>query len=291
MNIFIINTDKAKLYPQMMKKYIETKGFVCYISKWREAEINSVISAHNLTPLNTLIHARTAGPHITDTYKKLEDNGFTVINKSTTTDLTSNKYNSQVFAAKHGIPVPQIYKLSKQAIKEIKNLADKYGSIVAKPIYSQGQGIFCRKIDNTESVAQMSQTVADIPGEEIIIQEYVPYVKLIRTIVVGYKILKGATAFDVPAKDEWKSSVCMNPKIKKYLDCNDKLINLAEQTAKSFEAEVSFIDFFELRNGKYILNELNTACGLIIHEDITNIKIHQHIVNYLVHRGLDLNLK
>jgi glutathione synthase/RimK-type ligase-like ATP-grasp enzyme len=57
---------------------------------------------------------------------------------------------------------------------------------------------------------------------------------------------------------------------------------LAEITAKKFDCGISFIDFFEDKNGYFILNELNTACSLIIHEKVTGVKIHEHISDYLI---------
>ena len=48
------------------------------------------------------------------------------------------------------------------------------------------------------------------------------------------------------------------------------------------------IDFFENKNGEFILNELNTACGLIIHEKVSGIKIHEHISDYLIEEGLKI---
>jgi len=282
MNILLINTKKAKLYPLLIQQYLQTKGITCYLSDFDQDEINKLISTNNLTPANTLIHARTAGPHVTQTYKELEQKGFIIVNKSLTTALTSNKYESQIFAGKGGLPVAQTMIVSKSDVNEILSFVNNFNQLVAKPIYSQGGGIFCKKVDKSMSVHEVRLLVEDIPGDEIIIQEYIAYQKLIRTIVVEHKMIMDATTYDTPT--DWKASVCMNPNIKKYESPDQRLIDLAQRTAKAFEAEISFIDFFQKENGEYILNELNTACGLIIHEDKTGIRIHEHISDYLIKR-------
>ena len=128
--------------------------------------------------------------------------------------------------------------------------------------------------------------ISDIPGNDIIIQEKIEYLKLIRIIVIGFKVLDGASTYDAPVSNNWKASVCMNPNIKKYEIINDKLVALAEKVAKAFDCGISFIDFFENKNGDFILNELNTACSLIIHEKATGIKIHEYISDYLIKEAL-----
>jgi glutathione synthase/RimK-type ligase-like ATP-grasp enzyme len=282
MNILLVNTDKAKIYPQMFEGYLKSKNISCYSSRWRKEEIIEVISSRGLTPSNTLIYARTAGPHVTETYKELELEGYKIINKSYTTELSSNKYESQIFALKRNIPAANTYKINKESIEEIQRLAKKHGSVIAKPIFSQGQGIYCEKINDGMSENEIIKLISEIPGQDIIIQEYIKYQRLIRTIVVGFKMLKEASTFDMPIDGNWKASVCMNPAIKKYEITDNKLVELAEKTARAFESEISFIDFFEDVEGNFILNELNTACSLIIHEKVTGVKIHQYICDYLI---------
>jgi len=124
MNILLINTDKAKLYPKMFEEYLGKKEYGCYSSKWSREEIFSVITSKKLSPSNTLIYARTAGPHITETYKELEKIGYKIINKSSATELTSNKYESQIFAQRNGIPVADTYKINKQEVKNYDGVGE-----------------------------------------------------------------------------------------------------------------------------------------------------------------------
>jgi hypothetical protein len=61
-NILLIGTDEAKSYPELLQKYIETKGARCFLSRWKGNEIRDTISKNKLRPSGTIIHARAAGP-------------------------------------------------------------------------------------------------------------------------------------------------------------------------------------------------------------------------------------
>lgn len=280
MNILIIKSGKAKLYPQMFKKYIQSKGVNCFISGYEEEKLYQVIKDQRLSPNNTLIHSRTAGSHVNNLLLELERKGFKIINSSKTLKLTSDKYKSQTFAAKNRIPTADTYLVDKNNLLKILSLLKRHHTVVAKPIYSQGKGVFCKKLNNSLLKVDVVKKIRNIPGDKIIIQEYIPYKKLIRVIVIGFKLIKEATTYDIPKK--WKASVCMNLNIKKYNAANYKLREIAEKVARNFSAPIAIIDFFEDLSGDFILNELNTACGLIIHERVTGVKIHELISDYLV---------
>lgn len=288
MNILLVSLDQAKLYPPKFHQYIESKGITCYLSRWRKEEVEDIISANNLSPENTIIHARVAGLQVNDTFKNLEKRGYRVINKSNTLEATSNKYKSYLIAEKHAIPCAKTVVVNKQDIQKILETLKKYKIGVLKPVYSQGLGKYCKKIADGSSYQQVQEAVEDIPGEEIIVQEFIHYAKLIRVIVINYIAVKEATTYDEP-KDDWKASVCMNPDLKKYDEQNPEVFSLAEEIARSFTAEISFIDIFENEKGEFILNEINTACGFIIHDDVTGLGIYKYISDYLIQQVHELN--
>ncbi len=128
---------------------------------------------------------------------------------------------------------------------------------------------------------QLIEILKTVPGKEIQIQEFIDYKMLIRVIVINYKVVDNAYVYDIPDQG-WKCSVCLNPKIKKYESNSDELKNIAEKTAKVFKAKVNFIDFFQDKQGKFILNEINTACNLIRHEQVSGVAIHKLIGDFLI---------
>jgi glutathione synthase/RimK-type ligase-like ATP-grasp enzyme len=283
MNILLVNTDAANKYPDMFKTYLSKQGITCFKSSWREEEISNVIHANMLTGLNTIIHARAAGSNVAQTLKKFEDQGFTVINKSDTLRLTSNKYDSQIFAHENDVPTANTFKVMKDDYKRIKTITADYSKVIAKPIISEGRGVYCRNIFFNTPDSEIKTLVSDIPGDEIIIQEFIQYKQLVRAIVIGYKLLQEALTYDIDTS-EYRASVCMNPNIKKFTIQRKDLTQLAEKTARAFKAEISFIDFFIDYEDRIILNELNTACSLLIHERVTEVKIHEHISDYLIEK-------
>ena len=279
MNIIIVRTKRGFKYAQKIQKYIISQGFNCYIA--RRWELNQVIKKSNLRPGNTLIHSRTAGRITNKKLAKIEAMGFKIINSVKTLELTSNKYKANILAAKNNIPVAKTHKVKIDDLKTIKIFLAKYKVLVLKPIHSQGQGVFCQKIDSNITEKELIEKVDIVPGEKIQVQEFIDYKKLIRVIVIDYKALDNAYTYDMP-KQSWKCSVCLNPKIKKYIPESDKLKKLAEKTARAFKAQVNFIDFFEDKKGNFILNEINTACSLFIHEKVTGVPIHKYIGDFLI---------
>ncbi|MFA5188134.1 MAG: hypothetical protein WC460_02095 [Patescibacteria group bacterium] len=286
MNIIIVRTKRGFKYAFKIQEHIIRQGFNCYIA--RRGELKQVIKKYNLMPGNTLIHSRTAGRITNKKLAEIEAMGFKIINSVKTLELTSNKYKANAWAAKNNIPAARTRKVKREDLETIKKLLAKYKVLVLKPIHSQGQGVFCQKIDSNITEKELLEKVNIVPGENIQVQEFIEYTKLIRVIVIDYKALDNAYTYDMP-NQSWKCSVCLNPKIKKYIPESDKLKKLAEKTARAFKAQVNFIDFFEDKRGNFILNEINTACSLFIHERVTGVPIHKYIGNFLMKEVKKMN--
>jgi len=140
MNILLVRTKAGIEYAEHIRNHIRACGVNCLISDIDSTK--EVISRKGLTPGNTLIHSRTTGPNTNGKFAELESCGFTVINPPATLFLTSNKYRSQVHAKENGIPVAETHKVKKNDTRFVQKLLKKHKSVVLKPIYSQGQGIY-----------------------------------------------------------------------------------------------------------------------------------------------------
>ena len=279
MNIILIHTKDGIKYAKIIQAYILAQGINCYLA--RRKSIEQIIKENKLEPKSTLIYSRIAGHYTNIKLAKIEALGFKIINSPQTLELTSNKYKANIHAAKKNIPVAKTFKVAKNDLKQIQELLKKYKTLVFKPIHSQGQGVFCQKVGSGLTTKELRENINSVPGQEIQIQEFIDYKKLIRVIVVNYKVLDNAYTYDIPDQG-WKCSVCLNPKIKKYIPDNDSLKKLAEKTARAFWAQINFIDFFEDKKGNFILNEINTACNLIRHEQVTGVAIHKYIGDFLI---------
>jgi len=276
--IVIVKTVKGQKYADFIAKEINLAGHRCDIVGIKG--LKKYLDKNKCSPKTTIIHSRTAHPIYTyKVLKKLEDEGYRVINSSEVIKLTSDKYQSCVFAQENKIPCAETIKVfKKEASSLIKEKVRKWGRVVVKPIVSQGQGKFAFMFskDNLKEI----EKIKDIPAKEIVLQKYIDYQRLTRIITIGFKAIKEAVFYDEPNGD-WKCSVCLNPEIKLYQNPPRELLELAEDITRKIKSEISFVDIFTTENG-YILNEINTACSLITHERISGYNISKKIADYLL---------
>ncbi len=278
----IIRTKKGYRFADYIGKELNLKGHGHTVLTINEVE--KFIKDNNLNPKNLIIHTRTASPDkVYKILKNLEKKGFNIINKPETIRLTSDKYLLCEFAIKSSIPCAETKKIMKEdAEKEIKHMLQTKKEIIVKPVVSNGQGIYCLKLNNKN--LQELDKIPLIPSQELVLQEFVKHTRLNRIIVIGFKGLKECVFYDEPNQNSWKCSVCLNPKIKHYKNPPKKLIKMAEDIAKKFNADICFIDIFSTKDG-YVLNEINTACSLIIHEMLSKFNISKEIAKYLIKKS------
>lgn len=280
-------------------------------------DIRSVNDLHNLhqqyQPGNTIIYARAAYPSKDGWMGKLinlEQMGFTVVNKTSALLLTSNKLECALFLqdkVKH--PKSWEYKktqdvdeFEKWYSKNIESEDQEFKFLIAKPLTSINQGADVQKIDleEMETYNQLMKEFNKVPGEKIVVQEFVNYTSLHRVIVINGKALP-YTFIDRPEwhKDGWKVSCCLNKETMKFNDPKmvAGLLELAEKTQKIIGGEINFIDIFEDNNeddSPFTIGEINTACNLRIHEMLAkkagrdDWNIHYRIARYLVDKRIGM---
>jgi len=276
--IVIIKTTQGQRYADFIAKEVNLAGYRCGITDIKN--LKEYLDKNKCSPKETIIHSRTAHPYYTyKVLKSFKEQGYKIINSPEVIKLTSNKFKSCVYAKDKNIPCAKTIRVYKnEAISSIEEKIKEWGRVVVKPITSQGQGEFCFKFDDT-NINQIKE-INEIPTKELIIQKFIDYSKLNRVIVIDYKALKEAVFYDTPDQG-WKCSVCLNTKIKCYKNPDKDLLEFAENVAKKFKAEISFIDIFSTKDG-YVLGEINTACSLIIHERISRYNISKKIADYLL---------
>lgn len=259
-------------------------------------------------PANTIIHPRCAHPYDISWVRKLkelEGAGYKVINPVDTLKLTSNKVKCALLL-QGKVNHPKSWEYSKNMIlgevEDLRNdISDKLNEpdyIIAKPLTSIEQGANVRKIDFSFWPDNLKEELDKVPGNTVLIQEYIPYTALHRVIVIGGKALP-YTFIDKPEwheKGDWKVSCCLN-KTTMQLDeyPSPQMLELAEQTQKEIGGIISFIDIFEYEDWDeietfpvYTISEINTACSLNIHERLAKAagrkdwNIHYRIAKQLV---------
>lgn len=275
--IVIIRTPKGEKFAKAIAKHIIDQNIDTRIITRKEA--TNFLKDKN--PKETIIHTRTASPDLVyKTLKEIENKGFKILNNPETIKTTSDKILSNIIAQNKGIKIAKTIKISKENLTPLYNFLKENKSIIIKPQKSQGQGIYCFKIDQNTTKEEITNIINKVPGKIFQAQETIAYESLNRVIVIGKKAIKEAVTYDTP--NEWKCSVCLNPNIKHRKNPDNELIKLAEDTAEKLNANISFIDFFKTYDNKYILNEINTACNLLYHEKITGYPISKDIANLLI---------
>jgi glutathione synthase/RimK-type ligase-like ATP-grasp enzyme len=282
--VVIVRTNKGQKYADSIAKEVNLAGYCCGITNIKE--LKKYLDKNKCSPQKTIIHSRTAGPIYTyKILKELEDQGYRIINSPKAIRLTSDKYQSCIFARENNFPCVETLKSSKErAVPLIKEKIEEWGKVVAKPIISQGQGKFAFMF-NKDNFNELEK-IKNIPVNEIVIQKYINYQRLNRVIVIDFEAIKEAVFYDEPVND-FKCSVCLNPNVKLYKNPSQELLGLAGNIARRIKSEISFIDIFTTKDG-YVLNEINTSCSLIIHERVSQYNISKKIADYLV-KALNLS--
>ena len=272
-------------YHNQIAKAVRQLGEECMVISCLNFDAKVIES---FSPDRDIIFIRTGGHPVLDVAREFERRGFRTLNDSRYIAMSAQKFVANMYARYNGVPIPELcVEVDKRQPGVLRRYLKRHGVLVAKPTYSRDMGRFVYRI-KAETVEEDLRLVETIPGRRIILQSEIEFAKLVRTIVLGRKMLTDATTYDTKHPPEWKATVCSNPNAKHYTDVPDKLVELAEHTNIVFGGEVAYIDFFEKESGDYVLSEINHACALQHHEQITGVPIHRHIGRYLVDRHREL---
>jgi glutathione synthase/RimK-type ligase-like ATP-grasp enzyme len=320
-NFVIIRTDNGGRYARKILrsiKWLNENRFpqheFCTGNYTISEFLNGDPQLELLNPENTIIHARCANPRTEWTIKlrELEERGYKVVNSVDTIELTSNKLACSL-ALQDRVNHPkswEYYKRMSQQEKEalIFEISEELGYpdyIIAKPLTSLEQGANVKKVnlyigERLAFNGEITEQFDSVPGNKIVIQEYIPYTALHRVIVIGGKALP-YTFVDYandPRKTDWKVSCCLNRTTMQLCENpKQEILDLAEQTQKEVGGVINFIDIFEYTESSpggvfyrpnWTISEINTACSLNIHERLAkeagrlDWNIHSRIARELV---------
>ena len=290
-DILIVITRDGRSYASKIRKELQNLNPKLKIRTIVNHDLEKYYKAveHQPALYPKLIISRTA--HATNTgwlkvLYKLEKRGVKVINPPDVLQLTSNKLECSLKLLSNNINHPNSivgYKNKESTILDVEDMLRNYGKLIIKPYTSQGQGVYVKVITHVNDIRY---AISTMPTDSFVVQEFVPYVALYRIIVIDNKALPLAF-MDVPTKNRWKVSVCLNKNMKFIANPDPKLLKLGEDIQKVImDGGVHFIDIFKLEDGSFTTSEINTACSLNIHEKKAHEhnhkyrKISKHIANY-----------
>ncbi|NVM04171.1 MAG: hypothetical protein HWN67_17700 [Candidatus Helarchaeota archaeon] len=239
-----------------------------------------------------LIYSRLSGLKWTyEIMSQIANNGLNLIPNFDYYRLSQNKYISAAMSQKYGIKTPKTYLISTypKFLDENLKIAEKIGfPIVLKPLYSSLGGTLCFKIENEKELKSSMANLlkchhegTDLIGtyDYGIIQEFIIYKKLVRSLVIDGKTV--VCGYDSP-KNNWKCSVCLNPDIQLYESkMMPELKKFNKAIYNAFKGEIMIVDVFETGTG-YVFNECNNACGLFNLEHVSGINCAEIIADFLI---------
>lgn len=276
-HVVVVHTRSGFRYAHFIVKEVNLLGVRCGSTAWQE--VDGYLDQGRRAVEDTLIHFRATGPRrTTPKARALESRGFRVVNSSEVLERTGDKALSYEWGRKHGFELP----LTKEGSKsEIKGFVSELGleKFVIKPVTSKSQGAYC--FQSYPSDPDFPSKLSQVLGREVIVQEFVDYLRIYRVIVIGGRVLDSAVFSDEPRGERWKVSVCLNPEMQLVKRPDNDLLEYALKIAEVFGTEIGFIDVFQTEDG-YVLSEINTACSLILHERMSRWNISREIAQYLV---------
>jgi glutathione synthase/RimK-type ligase-like ATP-grasp enzyme len=311
MNYIILHTGGGRSYARKIVNSInwirDNKRWGNNIEQVFSVSVNHMDEIRGFIPENTTIYARAAHPTANwmRELERFESLGFIVVNSTKTLKLTSDKLACSLFLQdKVSHPKTWVYPKNMNFMDfssmwgDIETSIDEDSEyIIAKPTTSIEQGANVRKINfQNLNVRGIKDELEIVPGDSVVIQEFIPYTALHRVIVINGEALL-YTFIDKPEWHEngdWKVSCCLNrttmqinePRIGERAKWSD-LVSLAKRTQDLIGGKINFIDIFETDSG-FVISEINTACNLSIHEMLarnagrTDWNIHYKIAKYLV---------
>jgi glutathione synthase/RimK-type ligase-like ATP-grasp enzyme len=280
--IVMLVQHPREFYHNRIAGALRALGEECRLISWMDFELAGIDA---FSAQRDVLFTRTCSLRGLTITRAFERRGFKVLNDSCYNALSGNKLVQNQVARANGIAVPELsVEVDKAHPEIVRDYLRRYGTLVAKPIHSRDMGRFVFRL-REENAQDDLRLVDQVPGERVLVQSEVKFVRLVRTIVLGRRMLVEATTYDTQHPPEWKATVCMNPNAKHYREVPARLVELAQRTIVVFGGEVAYIDFFELASGEFVLSEINQACALQHHERITAVPIHRHIARYVANRA------
>lgn len=273
MVVFVVY-DVQGAYSRQIASRLELRGSRTAFLSWRKFDYGVI---NKFDPATDVIFFRTGAEPTICIARAFEDAGFLVLNDSRYIAATANKYLANAYAACNGIRTPELnLRVKKNDFELMAMFLRRYGSLVAKPIWSCDKGRYVFRLKTESDFDQ----VYEIPGSAILLQNEIQFDRLVRTIVTRRGMLVDATTYDTK-HESWKATVCENPDARHYKNVPGELIRTAEKVVGVFGGQIAYIDFFETSSG-FVLNEVNHSCGLVEHERISGYPIAQHLGDFIL---------
>jgi RimK family alpha-L-glutamate ligase len=218
-------------------------------------------------------------PHISEALtiaRMFKDAGKTVIDESLTTEGYSvSKMHDYLLLAQAGLPVPVTFQTNNR--QEMETLAEKVGyPCILKGIHG-GLGQHVHKINN---VFQLRRALTHYPDGELALQEFIKADEDYRVITIGYEAVPLFVSRR-PRIGDFRTNFALEGEGAPHPLCYlPDLAPLAEKASRLLKREFSGVDI-RIKDGKYLILEVNRRPGFDGFEQATNLNIAQMVLQYI----------
>jgi RimK family alpha-L-glutamate ligase len=222
----------------------------------------------------------------------LEDEGFFIVNTKECVEICEDKYRTHLRLSQEKIPSPKTVALPKpifdeeddpRKIENIKNytvqVGSKYPMILKTSTGSKGSGVMI--IESENSLVSVVQTIHKVDREaNLLLQEYIPYKKDMRVIVLGNEVVAAMERKSVDG--DFRSNYSLGGKAKSVnIDDNQK--QLAIDAASAVEGVFVGVDILESNGRNYVI-EVNASPGTEGIETATKKNVTKEFLEYCLNK-------
>lgn len=205
----------------------------------------------------------------------LESSGVLVVNPSSASQKTRDKYSMISKLAEAGLPVPRTYvtEMAHWAYRASRNFRE----IVYKPI-AGSLGFGSMKFSDVDMAFNAYKRLEQL-GQPIYLQEYLEKPgRDIRAFVIGDRVL--ASIYRIAAPGEWKTNVAQGGKAKS-MKLSEELEDLALRAVETLDLIYAGVDILETKQGPILL-EVNAAPSWQGLQKATGIDIAKQVVQDVI---------
>jgi glutathione synthase/RimK-type ligase-like ATP-grasp enzyme len=232
-----------------------------------------------------LIHLRFGVPSTSSTYELLEQHvhshGCLCINKPEVMTLTVNKLKATSIASDIMV-VPKSMKWNREEANMEAAMRALHFPVVMKPLCSSGGYNIHFYKDHSEFRGYCQEEMTDgqwKAGKNWMLQEAVDFDKIVRVVYMDGKLLDAV--YD-DATDKYTIRLRLGSHAKMWPEGERR--ELAETSAKlvkKFGMDMAVIDYFVMRDGEFVFNEINSASNLRWLRKRSGVAHATLIANYL----------
>lgn len=188
--------------------------------------------------------------------------------------------SSYLIHRRAGLNIPKTITRNTNQTEILKEDVNYLGGFpVILKITGGSKGIGVIKVDTWETLVSLSEYLL-ATGKSYILREFIESTQHVRMVVLGNKVI--AAELDMPQNNEFRSNNGISLAKTFPEEVNSLAINAVQLLGKDFGG----VDLLINNNGVFIL-EVNSPCNFASTQEVTGIRISDHLINYLKNKKIN----